>query len=55
MLYEVITSPEPNFFKITIENEYDPYTKKSKGEGIGLRNIRQRLELIYGNPSYNFV
>jgi len=42
---------EPNFFKITIENEYDPYTKKSKGEGIGLRNIRQRLELIYGNPA----
>jgi sensor histidine kinase YesM len=41
---------EPNFFRITIENEYDPQTKKNKGEGIGLKNIRQRLELIYGNP-----
>ena len=23
---------------------------KKKGEGIGLRNIRDRLEIIYGNP-----
>ncbi len=42
---------EPNYFLITIENEYDRLSKKSKGEGIGLKNIRQRLELIYGNPN----
>jgi len=41
---------EPTYFQITIENEYDPLTAKNKGEGIGLQNIRQRLELIYGNP-----
>ena len=35
---------------ITIENEYEPDSVKRKGEGIGLRNIRQRLELIYGSP-----
>ena len=35
---------------ITIENEYEGESVKNKGEGIGLRNIRQRLELIYGNP-----
>lgn len=36
---------------ISIENEYDHGTMKHKGEGIGLKNIRQRLELIYGNPN----
>ncbi len=35
---------------ITIENDYEPDSIKNRGEGIGLRNIRQRLDLIYGNP-----
>ncbi|MGD9928678.1 MAG: sensor histidine kinase [Mangrovibacterium sp.] len=43
--------PEQAYFHLTIENDYDPESVKSKGEGIGLRNIRQRLELIYGNPN----
>ncbi|PTN07333.1 sensor histidine kinase [Mangrovibacterium marinum] len=49
---DVVMSCEPaqGFFRISIENEYDPKSKKHKGEGIGLRNIRQRLALIYGNP-----
>jgi LytS/YehU family sensor histidine kinase len=34
---------------IAIENEYDGGSVKNRGEGIGLRNIKQRLELIYGN------
>jgi len=42
---------EANYFRITIENEYDAQAIKNKGEGIGLKNIRQRLELIYGNPN----
>ncbi|WP_372773742.1 sensor histidine kinase [Mangrovibacterium sp.] len=41
---------ESNYFRITVENEYDAQSVKNKGEGIGLKNIRQRLELIYGNP-----
>ncbi len=36
--------------EITIKNNYDPDVLKKKGEGIGLRNIRDRLEIIYGNP-----
>jgi two-component system LytT family sensor kinase len=36
--------------EVTIKNTYDPDVLKSKGEGIGLRNIRDRLEIIYGNP-----
>ncbi|MGQ8336108.1 sensor histidine kinase [Sunxiuqinia sp. A32] len=35
---------------IIIDNEYEVDSIKNKGEGIGLRNIRQRLDLIYGNP-----
>ncbi len=35
---------------ITISNDYDPETVHRKGEGIGLRNIRQRLAIIYKDP-----
>ncbi|MEL7586861.1 MAG: histidine kinase [Prolixibacteraceae bacterium] len=41
---------EEGFFHIAIENDYEPESVRNRGEGIGLRNIRQRLELIYGNP-----
>jgi len=34
---------------ITITNNFDPETIIKKGEGIGLANIRQRLQLNYGN------
>ncbi|MCD6354205.1 MAG: histidine kinase [Prolixibacteraceae bacterium] len=36
--------------EITIQNTYDPNVLNKKGEGIGLRNIRDRLQIIYGNP-----
>ncbi len=39
-----------NHILITLENEYEADSIKNRGEGIGLRNIRQRLDLIYGNP-----
>ncbi len=35
---------------IKISNPYDPEVVSKKGEGIGLRNIRERLSIIYGNP-----
>ncbi len=38
-----------NILTITIRNDYDASTIKRKGEGIGLRNIRKRLEIIYKN------
>ena len=41
---------EDGFFCILIENDYEPESVRNRGEGIGLKNIRQRLELIYGNP-----
>ncbi|HAX96335.1 MAG TPA: hypothetical protein DCY35_07425 [Prolixibacteraceae bacterium] len=49
---EIVTTAtyNGNFLEVTIENGYDPNVASKKGEGIGLRNIRERLEIIYGNP-----
>ena len=38
------------FLEITIRNNYDAHVLSKKGEGIGLRNIRERLQIIYGDP-----
>lgn len=37
--------------EVTIVNSYDSGVQSKKGEGIGLRNIRDRLQIIYGNPT----
>jgi two-component system LytT family sensor kinase len=39
-----------NVLKISIVNDYDKSSSKHKGEGIGLRNIRKRLEIVYNQP-----
>lgn len=39
-----------NALEVTISNVYDKNVVSKKGEGIGLRNIRDRLQVIYGNP-----
>ncbi len=36
--------------EVTISNTYDKNVISKKGEGIGLRNVRDRLQVIYGNP-----
>lgn len=41
---------EEGAFRIIVENDYEADSVRNRGEGIGLKNIRQRLELIYGNP-----
>jgi sensor histidine kinase YesM len=41
---------EEEYFRISIENDYEPDSVRNRGEGIGLKNIRKRLDLIYGNP-----
>lgn len=33
---------------IRIKNNYDPEISQNKGEGVGLKNIKERLKLIYG-------
>ncbi len=42
---------EGKYMKIIVENDYDPSVPVKKGEGIGLRNIRNRLELIYSQTN----
>lgn len=39
-----------NVLEVCISNAYDKNAIGKKGEGIGLRNIRDRLQLIYSNP-----
>ena len=36
---------------LTIENNFDPESIPRKGEGIGLKNIRNRLKLIYNQEN----
>ncbi len=43
---------EKGHVTICIENDYDGESVRNRGEGIGLRNIRQRLELIYGSAEF---
>jgi two-component system LytT family sensor kinase len=39
---------DDDFLYLTISNNYDSISTPQKGRGIGLKNIRNRLELIYG-------
>lgn len=39
-----------SILEVVIQNDYDPSTRSKRGEGIGLRNIRDRLQIIYNNP-----
>ncbi|MCB9174276.1 MAG: histidine kinase [Flavobacteriales bacterium] len=41
------TKIEDNTLFITVVNDYDASAKQTKGEGIGLKNIQERLFLIY--------
>lgn len=48
VLVELNCNHDDNYFYIEIVNEYDPDTiVKKKGHGIGLKNIRKRLQIIY--------
>lgn len=38
---------ENNFMKISLENNFEDETGSLNGTGIGLKNIRKRLEIIY--------
>jgi two-component system, LytTR family, sensor kinase len=39
-----------HLIKIKITNTYDPGVLPKRGEGIGLRNIKERLQTLYNNP-----
>ncbi len=47
VLIKLSCKPKNNFTEITISNNYEEQSKK--GEGVGLKNVKERLRLIYGN------
>lgn len=46
---KVTTNKE--YLRISVENSYETKTRKKKGEGIGLTNIKNRLELFYNQDN----
>jgi len=41
------------FLKLNVENNFDPEAVPREGDGIGLRNVRERLEKMYNR--FNLV
>jgi sensor histidine kinase YesM len=39
--------PEGSFMKTVVSNDFDPQMPTRKGTGVGLQNVRQRIELAY--------
>ena len=42
---------QDDFLKIILENNYDNTTPAQRGAGVGLKNIRERLKLIYNGDN----
>ncbi len=40
-------APEQGFMKAVISNDFDPEIPTRKGTGVGLENVRQRIQLAY--------
>jgi LytS/YehU family sensor histidine kinase len=47
VLVELNCTTENGYILLEICNDYDPEAVKKKGQGIGLLNIRKRLQLLY--------
>jgi two-component system, LytTR family, sensor kinase len=42
---------DKEYFKIMVENNYDPEAVPRKGSGIGIKNIQNRMKLIYNQDN----
>lgn len=48
--------PEKDYMKTVVSNDYDPGTPIRKGTGVGLQNVKQRIELAYeGQGSVHWI
>lgn len=46
---------DQNILRIEVSNEFDPNAVGKRGKGIGLKNVSERLRLIYGVPQLVFT
>lgn len=46
---------DQNILRVEISNQFDPEATGIKGKGIGLKNVTERLRLIYGVPQLVFT
>lgn len=47
VLIELRCEAGENFYTLRLINDFDPEASRPKGEGIGLKNIRNRMQLLY--------
>lgn len=52
---EVICTCNSSALSIIVRNQWDPDFQLNKGEGIGLKNIRSRLRIIYNRDDLFIV
>ena len=52
---KIKSSVTHQLLRVEVSNEFDPKAISKKGKGIGLKNVRQRLKLIYDLPQLVFV
>lgn len=45
----IAAHPDGDAVRIAIENEFDPETPAARGAGVGLANVRRRIEARYGS------
>lgn len=51
VLISIEAEIERDYLKLTIKNNYDPEAVAKSGEGIGLKNISKRLQLMYNQEN----
>ncbi len=49
---QTYVSANSDYIEIRIENDFEETSKKNKGEGVGLKNIRERLRLTYNSDDF---
>jgi LytS/YehU family sensor histidine kinase len=52
---EIICTCNSTALSVVIRNAWDPDFQYNKGEGIGLRNIRSRLSILYNRDDLFFI
>ncbi|MEW6653900.1 MAG: histidine kinase [Bacteroidota bacterium] len=55
VIIKLSCSIEKEYFKITVENNFDPESVPKKGAGVGIKNIQNRMKLIYNQDNLVLV